>query len=151
MSPRRERRPRPAAAGGARPPTAEARLRAVLAALFDVQFEVDAAGVIYDYHAPRPAWLNPEPEPFIGRRIRDILPPAAAGCIHAALAQAAERGASRGQVYTLPDPEGLRFFELAVTPLEQPAAPDRRWIVAPSSVASFATRTVDDAVPAPPT
>jgi PAS domain S-box-containing protein len=52
----------------------EARNRALLNALPDLMFLLDADGVFVDYHASNPGQLLIPPEAFLGRRITEVLP-----------------------------------------------------------------------------
>lgn len=49
---------------------------ALLAAVPDLMFRVDAEGTILDYHAPDPSILFVSPEQFMGRNMGAVLPPA---------------------------------------------------------------------------
>ncbi len=53
----------------------EAHTGALLAAIPDLFFHVDAEGVFLGYHAPVGAQLAQQPELFVGRRMQDVLPP----------------------------------------------------------------------------
>ena len=89
----------------------EARNRAILDALPDLMFILDAHGVYLDYHADRRALLMP-PEKFLGKNVRDVMPPATAEQILAAMTRARETGAPQLLDYPLPTPTGMRHYEL---------------------------------------
>jgi two-component sensor histidine kinase/PAS domain-containing protein len=92
----------------------KAKLSAMLDALPDLMFEVDAEGRYYDYHSPRSDLLAAEPEVFMGRLINDILPADAARQTMDALRDAAGRGYSSGTQIELPMPQGPKWFELSI-------------------------------------
>jgi PAS domain S-box-containing protein len=54
------------------------RNRAILRALPDLVFLMDREGVYLDYHARDTSALLVEPEKFLGKKVRDILPPSVA-------------------------------------------------------------------------
>jgi len=93
---------------------AEARNAAILNAIPDLLFEVDADGRFLDYRAPEAGLLVAPPEQFLGRTMAEILPPATVDVCMAALRRAEESGAASGAQYELPLPEGSRWFELSV-------------------------------------
>lgn len=104
----------------------QAQFKALRDALFDFLFLVDQAGRILDYHTPHPEQLYVPPERFLGQRVRDLLPAAAADIIHLALGEALEKGSSRGHVYSLPFPAGPRHYELSFVRLDEPEPAGQR-------------------------
>ena len=89
----------------------EGRNRALLRAMPDLMFLQTADGIYVDYHAPDPSWLLLRPEQFMGRNMRDVLPPELLGAIGPAFVQAA--GAAEPVVveYDLNLPQGARRYE----------------------------------------
>ena len=97
--------------------TAEAakiRLQTTLAAIPDLLFEVGEDGRLYDYRAHRADLLAAPPEVFMGKKIDEVLPPAASATCMAAIQEAAEKSWSTGSVYSLALPQGEMWFELSV-------------------------------------
>jgi PAS domain S-box-containing protein len=68
----------------------EARNSAMLRAIPDLMFVVLRDGTYVDYHARDPKVLFVPPEAFIGRTVRDIMPPDAADVIMDAMERASE-------------------------------------------------------------
>jgi PAS domain S-box-containing protein len=96
-------------------------LAATLDAMPDLVFEVDAEGRYHDLHSPRADLLVAPPDKLLGRRIDEVLPPAAAEICFAALREAETLGRSHGRQYELQLPQGRYWFELSVA--RKPAAP----------------------------
>ena len=111
------------------PQNAAARLKAILDALPDILFVVDREGRIYDYYAPQPELLYVPPEKFLGRKMEDLLPPASAAAIRAAIEDAVAHGHHRGSRYSLPTPNGTeRWFEISVAVQGDPKTPEGRLV-----------------------
>jgi diguanylate cyclase (GGDEF)-like protein/PAS domain S-box-containing protein len=108
---------------------AHEHLDATLNALPDMLFEVDQAGLIYDFRAPNPELLFLPAHEFLGKPLGEILPEEAVQIISYTLAQAKEQGKYRGTVYSLPLPTGLGWFELSVALKGDPKVPDGRFVV----------------------
>ena len=90
------------------------KFAAMLEALPDLLFELDADHRITAYHSPRTELLAAPAEHFLGRRHDEFLPPEAASQVSAALLEAARDGRSTGRQYWLDLPVGRRWFELSV-------------------------------------
>jgi PAS domain S-box-containing protein len=105
---------RAAAEAAAAAELSRSRLAATLTALPDLLFEIDAAGVIHDHHAPRPEQLALPPTAFIGKSVEALLPPDAAVVIRGAIDEAIRTGFSFGATYGLDLPGGRRWFEISV-------------------------------------
>ncbi|BDZ66948.1 sensor histidine kinase [Methanobacterium ferruginis] len=90
------------------------RLKAIIDAIPDLMFEVDAEGRFYDYNAPVMDELYVPPEQFLGKTVSEVLPPEAADKIMEALKEAAEKGKHQGKTYKLSFPGGTRYFELSI-------------------------------------
>ncbi len=90
------------------------RLRATLAAIPDLIFEVDHAGRFTGYHAPEGAPLFAPPALFLNHLMLDVLPPHVAAIAEEAMREVDETGLSRGKRYSLPGipPE---WFELSAS------------------------------------
>ncbi len=91
------------------------RLEAMLDALPDLFFEIRADGCYVDAHCPDPSLLASPLSELLGRRIRDMLPADVADVIMTAVAEARERGISRGKRYRLSVPAGFKWFEVSVS------------------------------------
>ncbi|MCU0699099.1 MAG: ATP-binding protein [Myxococcaceae bacterium] len=98
----------------------EARSQALLEAVPDLVFQLDAEGRFVDFHASAAAVgvvLLP-PERFIGRALEDILPTPVAMQARAMLAQARASGTSRRFEYQLDlGTLGQRDFEARISPM----------------------------------
>jgi PAS domain S-box-containing protein len=88
------------------------KLEATLHALPDLVFEVDLDGRYYDIHAPDPSLLYRPAAERLGRYIKDYLPPETTAIVQGALAEAKEKGLSKGVHYELEVPAGKRSFEV---------------------------------------
>ncbi len=97
---------------------AESRMSAVLQALPDLLFELDAEGRYLQYHPPRSASGSRPPEWFIGKTLDEVLPPQAAETCMAALREARRDGSSRGHQLKLEHAGGASWFELSVSQRE---------------------------------
>jgi PAS domain S-box/diguanylate cyclase (GGDEF) domain len=91
-----------------------AKLAATLDAIPDLMFELGLDGSYHDYHSRRGDLLAAPAESLPGRRLSDVLPPAAAASCLAALQEANETGYSGGRQYELQLPQGKFCFELSV-------------------------------------
>ena len=107
----------------------EDRLRATLDAVPDLLFEVDRDGVYHDIHSPRTDLLVAPAEQLLGNRVADMLPPAAASEIMAALQEAERTGRSSGHQIVLPLPQGNLWFELSVARKAISDGDDARFVV----------------------
>lgn len=106
------------------------RLQAMLNALPDLVFEVDADGRYLSCHTREHALLVAPVSDFLGSTINEILPPHAAEVGMRALRQAQQEGLSTGMQYTLQLPRGLCWFDLFVARIEPGAeAGDERFMV----------------------
>jgi PAS domain S-box-containing protein len=91
--------------------------QAIFEAFPDLQFRLDADGTVLDYHAGSATGLYIPPEQFLGRRVRDILPPPAGVQVGAAISQVIATKSLVSVEYTLPGPEGETIFEARLLPL----------------------------------
>jgi diguanylate cyclase (GGDEF)-like protein/PAS domain S-box-containing protein len=91
------------------------QLNATIDAIPDLLFEVDSEGRYYSYHQPHFEPLVLNHESFIGKKLIDILPKAAAETCLFALEDAKNNGWSRGRQFKLELPDGIRWFELSVS------------------------------------
>lgn len=91
------------------------QISATLNAIPDLLFEVDLQGKYYDYHSPRVHLLAAQPETFLGKTVRDILPPQAAQTCLLALQEANEKGFSYDMQIELLLPQGKSWFELSIS------------------------------------
>ena len=105
------------------------RLEAMLSTIPDLIFRVDAAGVILEFHAATPNILYASPAMFLGKNVREALPPEAADVIVEALAEAVAHGSHRGSVYSLPLSTGLGWFELAIAALPKDVGRTAEYLV----------------------
>jgi PAS domain S-box-containing protein len=89
----------------------ERRNSAILRALPDLMFLQTRDGVYLDYHAPDPNLLLLPPGQFLGRRMRDVLPPVVLRELEPAFAQAADASGPVVVEYPLDLAHGPRRFE----------------------------------------
>jgi diguanylate cyclase (GGDEF)-like protein/PAS domain S-box-containing protein len=91
------------------------RNAAILEAIPDLLFELDIDGRYVNYHSPRTDLLAAPPEVFLGKRVSEILPPAAAKVCMAALKVAETDGVCIGEQIELSLSHGTFWFELSVS------------------------------------
>lgn len=102
----------------------EARNRAILDAIPDLMFVYDRDGTYLDYHAAKAAPLAVPPDQFLGRNIRDVLPPDAAERLLHGFRLALESGRPQRVEYSLDLAGEARAFEARICLLD-----DRRLLV----------------------
>jgi PAS domain S-box-containing protein len=95
---------------------ASAELEGIFQALPDLYFRLDAESRFVDYRAGREQALYVPPEAFLGKRLRDVMPPALCDQFEGALAAAAP-GAMAHVEYVLPLADGPHDFEARFVPL----------------------------------
>jgi len=96
----------------------EARKSAILHALPDLMFVMDRTGRYVDYHARDPRLLFAPPEVFLGRTIRDVMPPKLAEIFMDALDRTAESDEPARVNYELPVNGEVRHFEARLVPAD---------------------------------
>jgi PAS domain S-box-containing protein len=89
----------------------EARNAAILRTVPDLMFVLSLDGVYLDYHAPSPEALFVPPERFIGKHMRDVLPPDLAQAFEPLLQRAITAGEPVSFEYSLPIGGEDRHFE----------------------------------------
>lgn len=99
----------------------QAKVMAMLDAIPDLLFELGLDGRYLDYHSPRLDLLARSPAEMIGKKVSDVLPPAAAEVVMAAVRKADADGFAEGFQFELPLPQGTRWFELSLS--RKPGAP----------------------------
>lgn len=104
-------------------------LDATVNALPDLLFRVDREGRFYEARYSSTDELYVSPELFLGKRLVEVLPPQAATTIMAALGEAISKGSHRGATYSLPLPQGERWYELSVAAMGNPDLPQTQFIV----------------------
>lgn len=114
---------------------AEARTRALLTAIPDMIFEISISGVITGFIPSTE--INPTlpPELFLGKHIRDFFPSDIVKQTLFAIERALETGQLHAFEYSLPENEGIRFFEARVSAISADLAmimvrdiSQRKWI-----------------------
>ncbi|OQX81247.1 MAG: hypothetical protein B6D64_02210 [Bacteroidetes bacterium 4484_276] len=105
------------------------KLTATINALPDLMFETDNEGRIYDYHAQKSDLLYAKPEDFLGKKIDEILPTAAAKICNNAISEAIGTGKYSGAVYSLQLPRGLSWFELSIATKDDANTAEKRAIM----------------------
>jgi len=89
----------------------EEKSRALLEAIPDLMFLQTADGVYLDYHAANRESLYLSPEKFLGKNMRDTLPPELAEKFAHYFKRAIETGETQIVEYTLTLPAGERWYE----------------------------------------
>ncbi len=97
------------------------RLEAIVNTLPDLMFRVDQDGSIRECHSLDDELYYLHPSLFLGKKMADVLPAEAAKVIMTALDKAAERGISRGFVYSLPMRQGVCWYELSIAAMGKQA------------------------------
>ena len=92
----------------------EARNAAILRTVPDLMFVFSPDGVYLDYHAPSPDALFVPPEQFIGKHMRDVLPPDLAQAFEPLLQQALTGGEPLSFESSLPIGGIARHFEARI-------------------------------------
>lgn len=106
------------------------RLQAILEALPDLVFEVDANGRYLSCHTREHALLVAPVSDLLGRTIAEMVPPHVSEIAMQALRQAQELGTSAGWEYSLQLPDGLFWFDLFTAKMESiDGRKDERFIV----------------------
>lgn len=93
----------------------EASYRAVMDAIPDYLFVLSRAGILLDYHAAKPALLEPSPATFIGASIDEFLKPSLAEQHRLAVALALQTGEPVTFEHSLPIGDTLYHFETRMT------------------------------------
>lgn len=104
------------------------KMEAILGAIPDMLFELDAKGKIYNYHSRTDELLLASPEFFIGKSFSEILPPDASNLILSALKETIDSGYSTGRQYSLQLPSGVHWFELSVAPMSDNQSTEMHFI-----------------------
>ena len=92
----------------------EARNEAILRAIPDWMFLATVDGVFLDYHARDVSKLHVPPSAFLGRRIRDVLPPPIGEALAQAFARAGASGEAEKVEYTIGSDDAEQFFEACI-------------------------------------
>ncbi len=92
----------------------EERNRAILRAIPDWMFVTSADGVFLDYHAKDPETLLAPPPVFLGRTVREIMPPGIAEALSGAFARALATDEPQKLEYTFGADDQERFYEATV-------------------------------------
>ncbi len=94
----------------------ERRQKAVISALPDMVFRIDGAGTYLEYIAAEGSEPFVAPEEFIGRLVRDVLPPEIAMRAMAAISLTLRTGETARIEYDLPSEGGGQHFEARIVP-----------------------------------
>ena len=94
-----------------------ARNSAILRAVPDLMFVFDRDGTYLDYHARDPGLLFVPPSAFLGRKIRDVMPPALADLFMDGLARVSTDAEPVVVEYDLPI-DGRRYYEARMLPVD---------------------------------
>jgi PAS domain S-box-containing protein len=94
-------------------------MQAIFAAFPDILFRLAADGTILDFKTKNYKNLYTSPEFFMGKRMKDVLPPNVGEKIHAAVRQTLQTESPVNVEYTLPLPEGEQYFEARMVRLHE--------------------------------
>lgn len=108
---------------------AHEHLKATLNALPDLLFELDSNGIILDYRVPDMSLLYLPPEKFVGKTIRDIMPPETSMIIENGIREARVKGRHQGSTYSLKIRNKVHWFELAIAVKNVEFSTDPHFIV----------------------
>src|SRR5436190_3263650 len=92
----------------------EGRHRALLKVIPDLMFVLSRDGVYLDYHAKNPDDLFVPPESFLGKNMRDIMPPHIDALVRQRFDEALTTGEPALVEYTLPMSDGEKHFEARI-------------------------------------
>jgi len=92
----------------------EVRHRALLKVIPDLMFVLSRDGDYLDYHAKNPEDLLVPPEWFMGKNMRDIMPPNLDALFRQRFDEARTTGEPALLEYTLPLPDGEKHFEARI-------------------------------------
>ncbi len=101
---------------------ADVRSVAMLEAIPDALFELDALGRCLAYHPPRTNLYFAPQHVYVGKTVHSVLPREAASVCMSALRAAAQHGFSNGQQMEVDLPQGKAWFELSIS--RKPGGPD---------------------------
>jgi len=107
----------------------EAQYIATLDTLPDLLFELDRDGVYVSVHTSAVDKVAPSFRSIVGKKIEQVLPPDAAEVCYAAIAEADEKGVSRGRRIKVEIAEGEITFDLSVSKKVHPQNNDVTFIV----------------------
>ena len=108
---------------------AQDQLKSTLDAIRDPIFELGLDGRYYQCSAPVDNLLVAPGHTLIGKTVSEMLPPAAAQVVMAALRLAHEQGHAQGQQYSLELSQGTCWFELSVARKAVDAGSEPRFVV----------------------
>ena len=92
----------------------EERNRAILRAIPDWMFVMSSDGIFLHYHAKDPSRLLVPPAAFLGRSVREVLPPSLADALSAAFAKALASDEPEKLEYTVGSDDEELFYEATV-------------------------------------
>jgi len=92
---------------------------AILSAIPDLMFELDANGCYINIWANNPQELASSKELLLGKTVNEMLPKAAAQEVMKTLQEAATEGHSFGHAVHIETPEGLLWFELSASCIQK--------------------------------
>ncbi|HQS57762.1 MAG: hypothetical protein B7Y56_08185 [Gallionellales bacterium 35-53-114] len=105
------------------------QLQATLDALPDLMFELDIDGRYVDYRAANSDLLAMPAQEFLGKELHEVMPAEAAEICMSALQEAHQHGHSQGKQIQLFVPQGMRWFELSVSPKPEEAGQPPHFIM----------------------
>jgi len=107
----------------------EAQYIATLDTLPDLLFEVDRDGVYVSVHTSAVEKIAPSFQSIVGKKIEQVLPPDASNICYEAIAEADEKGISRGRRINVELSEGQLNFELSISKKTHPQNQNITFIV----------------------
>jgi signal transduction histidine kinase/DNA-binding response OmpR family regulator len=93
-------------------------LDAIFKGLPDIYLRLDRNGTVLDFKAGSLDDLYSKPEEFVGRKIKNILPPEAGAKLDACIEEVEKTQLLSIFEYALPTPRGKRFYEARIVPFD---------------------------------
>jgi PAS domain S-box-containing protein len=104
-------------------------LTATLKAIPDLMLEVERSGRIVDYRIPKSLDLGLDRKAVLDRTLAEAFPAEAEGPIRQAIDDAARQGWHQGNVFSLPSPQGMKWYELSAAAKGGNQAPEARFVL----------------------
>ncbi|NIM14490.1 MAG: response regulator [Candidatus Aminicenantes bacterium] len=93
-------------------------LDTIFKVLPDLYFRLGQDGTILDFKAGRPDELYKKPEEFLGKKIKELLPPEVGEKLDNAVREIKAANSLSVFEYSLPSPEGVQYYEARLVPFE---------------------------------
>ena len=103
---------------------AKAQFEGMISALPDLLFLIDRKGVVLRSHSINEDGYYVPPSRFLGKPFSEFLPESASITLTRAVERARLHGVDRGAVYSLPMPDGTRWFEVSIAAIRGAPSPE---------------------------